>query len=92
MLPGITILNLLVQHAWTSRGSRLRRCFVMAAAVAFRDSTASLYGHRSESGRNMGLQFEEGARDTPALKRKGVRHVRGIQQLVVETARCRIGA
>ena len=40
----------------------------------------------------MGLQFEEGARDTPALKWKESSHVRGIQQLVVETARCRIRA
>ena len=54
--------------------------------------SATRYGHRSKSRRSIELQLEEGARDEPKLKRKGVHHVLRIQQLVVEIARCRISA
>lgn len=76
-------------HMTLSLSSCARRCEASSCVVA---SGRRLYGHRSKSGRNMGLQFEEGVRETPALKRKGVRHVRRVQQLVVETARRRIDA
>jgi len=50
------------------------------------------YGHRSKSRRSIELQLEEGARDEPKLRRKGVYYVLRIQQLVVEIARQGISA